>query len=162
LETGMRRGEIMKLRRPDLDMKTGRIYIPDTKIGEPRHAPVSSRLMVVLSKIPPHPDTDFFFAGKDGESYHDVRTSFENACRRAGIKHFHFHDLRHTFVTHVIDAGIDLYVIGKIVGHSNSTMTERYGHLVKGRDKEAVEKLPDWEKMKGNSAPLFSGPETRQ
>ena len=160
LETGMRRGEIMKLRCPDLDIKTGRIYIPDTKIGEPRHAPVSSRLMVVLSKIPPRPDADYFFAGKDGEPYHDVRTSFENACRRAGIKDFHFHDLRHTFVTHMIDAGIDLYVIGKIVGHSNATMTERYGHLVKGRDKEAVEKLPDWEKMKGNSAPLFSGPET--
>ena len=64
----------------------------------------------------------------------------------------HFHDLRHTFVTHMIDAGIDLYVIGKIVGHTNTTMTERYGHLVKGRDKETVEKLPDWEKMKGNSA----------
>jgi len=95
LETGMRRGEIMKLRRADLDMKTGRIYIPDTKIGEPRHAPVSSRLMVVLSRIPSHPDTGFFFAGKDGEPYHDVRTSFENACRRAGIKNCHFHDLRH-------------------------------------------------------------------
>ncbi len=46
----------------------------------------------------------------------------------------------------MIDAGIDLYIIGKIVGHTNATMTERYGHLVKGRDKEAVEKLPNWEK----------------
>jgi len=49
-------------------------------------------------------------------------------------------------ITHMIDAGIDLYVIGKIVGHTNATITERYGHLVKGRDQEAVEKLPDWEK----------------
>jgi site-specific recombinase XerD len=64
----------------------------------------------------------------------------------------HFHDLRHTFDTQMIDAGIDLYVIGKIVGHTNTTMTERYGHLVKGRDKETVEKLLDWEKMKGTSA----------
>ena len=46
----------------------------------------------------------------------------------------------------MIDAGVDLYVIGKIVGHTNATMTERYGHLVKGRDNEAVEKLPDWER----------------
>jgi integrase len=162
LETGMRRGEIMRLRCTDQDVKTGRIYIPDTKIGKPRHAPVSSRLMHVLSKIPQHPDNDYFFAGKDGNPFHDVRTSFENACRRAGINDFHFHDLRHTFVTHMIDAGIDLYVIGKIVGHTNATMTERYGHLVKGRDKEAVEKLPDWEKKKGNSAPLPPSPETRQ
>ena len=67
-----------------------------------------------------------------------------------------------TQLTDMIDAGIDLYVIGKIVGHTNATMTERYGHLVKGRDQEAVEKLPDWEKAKGKSAPLFPGPETRQ
>jgi integrase len=155
LETGMRRGEIMKLRRPYLDMKTGKIYIPDSKIGKPRHAPVSARLIHTLSKIPQHPDSDFFFAGKGGKPFHDVRTSFENACRRAGIKDFHFHDLRHTFVTHMIDAGIDLYIIGKIVGHTNATMTERYGHLAKGRDKEAVEKLPDCEKQKGNSSPLL-------
>jgi site-specific recombinase XerD len=64
----------------------------------------------------------------------------------------HFHDLRHAFDTQMIDAGIDLYDIGKIVGHTNITMTERYGHLVKGKDKEAVGKLPDWEKMKGTSA----------
>jgi integrase len=150
LETGMRRGEIMQLRRNDLDMKTGRIYIPDTIIGEPRHAPASTKLMAVLSKIPPHPETEVIFAGKDGEPFHDVRTSFENACRRAGVRDFHFHDLRHTFVTHMIDAGIELYVIGKIIGHTNATMTERYGHLVKGRDKEAVEKLPDWENKKEN------------
>jgi integrase len=152
LETGMRRGEIMRLRRADLDIKTGRIYIPDTKIGEPRHAPVSSRLMHALLKIPPHPDSDFFFAGKTGKPFHDVRTSFENGCGRAGITEFHFHDLRHTFVTHMIDAGIDLYVIGKIVGHTNATMTERYGHLLKGRDKEAVDKLPNWEGILPRSA----------
>ena len=63
----------------------------------------------------------------------------------------HFHDLCHTFITHRIDAGIDLYGIGKIVGHTNTTMTERYGQLVKGRDK-TVEKLLDWEKTKGTSA----------
>ncbi len=78
-----------------------------------------------------------------------VINSHENACRRAGIKACHFHDLRHTFVTRVIDAGIDMYVVGIIVGHSNATMTERYGHLAKGKDQEAVEKLPGWEKMRG-------------
>jgi hypothetical protein len=40
---------------------------------------------------------------------------------------------------------VSLYVVGKIVGHSNATMTERYGHLVKGRNQEVVEKLSDWE-----------------
>jgi site-specific recombinase XerD len=80
--------------------------------------------MLVPSKIPPRPINDFFFGGKDGEPFHDVRKSFENACRRAGIKDFHFHDLRHTFATNIINAGIDLYVIGKIVGYTNATMTE--------------------------------------
>jgi hypothetical protein len=55
-----------------------------------------------------------------------------------------------------------VHVIGKIVGHTNAIMTERYGHLVKGRDQEAVEKLPDWEKMKVNSSPLFPGPEKQR
>jgi integrase len=79
-----------------------------------------------------------------------VIDSHDDACRRAGIKDCHFHDVRHMFVPHMIDGGIGIYVVGIIVGHSNKTMTERYGHLVKGKDQKAVEKLPDWKKMKGN------------
>ena len=73
-----------------------------------------------------------------------------------------FHDLRHTFFTHMIDAGTDLFVIGKIIGCTNTTMTERYGHHVKGRDKEVVEKRPDWGKKNRNPTPLSPGLEMRQ
>ena len=85
LETGMRRGEILNLRWSDVDMKTHTIYLGKTKNGESRHVPISNRLFSVLSGLPRRLGSDHVFTGepkigKTGNPFHDVRTSFENAC----------------------------------------------------------------------------------
>ena len=67
--------------------------------------------------------------GKRGNSFHDVRMSFENACRRAGIEGFRFHDLRHTAASHLAMAGVPLRTVGEILGHKTAAMTERYAPL---------------------------------
>ena len=100
LETGMRRGEILNLRWSDVDMRTQTIYLGETKNGESRQVPISNRLFSVLSTLPRRLGSDHVFTGepkigKTGNPFHDVRTSFKNACRRAGIEGFRFHDLRH-------------------------------------------------------------------
>jgi integrase len=64
-----------------------------------------------------------------------------NICRRAGIKDFHFHDLRHTFASHLVMAGVDITTVSKLLGHKSLTMTLRYAHLAPSHLAEGVKKL---------------------
>ncbi len=54
--------------------------------------------------------------------------AYYNAVKRAKITDFKFHDLRHTFATRLAQAGIDLYMISKLLGHKDIKMTQRYSH----------------------------------
>jgi integrase len=74
----------------------------------------------------------------------DIRTAFKNACDRAGIKNLRFHDLRHTFATRLVLAGVDLATVSKLLGHSTITMTMRYAHPTPEALKKAVSKLDEY------------------
>ena len=161
LETGMRRGEIMNLRWSDVDMKNRVIHIGQTKNGVTRYVPLSNRLHSVLSTLPRRLGTDNVFTGElkvgkgqqigiPGKPFHDVRTSFENACSKAGIENFRFHDLRHTAASYMVMAGVPLRTVGEILGHLTAAMTERYSHLTPGHKRNAIETLPDWEAGDGD------------
>ena len=69
----------------------------------------------------------------------DIKNSFTGACKRAGIKDFHFYDLRHTFASHLVMAGIDIGTVRELSGHK--TMTLRYAHLAPSRKVKAVDML---------------------
>lgn len=64
-----------------------------------------------------------------GNRFQDVKEGFKAACRRAGIKDFHFHNLRHTFASHLVMAGVDLTTVNELLDHKTLTMTLRYAHL---------------------------------
>jgi integrase len=165
LETGMRRGEILRLTWEDVDFRNGTLYIAKTKNGDPRHVPMSGRLRATLNALPRSLLTRHVFAGsirktpaggnrkrplnqsigKVGKPFQDVDTSFENACTAAGIEGFRFHDLRHTAASHMIMRGVPFRTVGEILGHKTAAMTERYSHLTPEHKKQAVEMLPDWE-----------------
>ncbi|MEE8483247.1 MAG: tyrosine-type recombinase/integrase, partial [Nitrospinota bacterium] len=59
----------------------------------------------------------------------------------AVIKDFRFHDLRHTFASHLVMAGVDITTIKELLGHKTISMTLRYAHLAPGHKRDAVEKL---------------------
>ena len=82
----------------------------------------------------------FIYKGKPLRS---IRTAFKNACDRAGIKNLRFHDLRHTFVTRLVLAGVDLATVSKLLGHSTIQMTMRYSHPTPEALKSAVSKLDE-------------------
>ena len=75
------------------------------------------------------------------KTYQDVKRSFASACRRAGIKDFRFHDLRHTFASHLVMAGADLTTVKNPLGHKTLTMTLRYSHLAPAHKMRAVDLL---------------------
>jgi site-specific recombinase XerD len=82
-----------------------------------------------------------FYDPKTGKPYKDVKRSFKTALRRSGIKDFHFHDLRHTFASHLVMAGVDLTTVKELLGHKDIKMTLRYAHLAPAHKKKAVEIL---------------------
>ncbi|SPQ01565.1 Phage integrase family protein (fragment) [Candidatus Sulfobium mesophilum] len=82
-----------------------------------------------------------FFDSATGKPYGDVKRSFNTATRRAGIRDFHFHDLRHTFASHLVMAGVDITTVKELLGHRTLTMTLRYAHLAPSHKVKAVELL---------------------
>ena len=87
-----------------------------------------------------HLATSFVFTYQ-GKPLKSVCTAFENSCNRAGIKSLRFHDLRHTFATRLVLAGVDLATVSKLLGHSSIQMTMRYAHPTPEALKNAVSKL---------------------
>ncbi len=78
---------------------------------------------------------------EEGTRINNVQVSFTNALRRADIKDFHFHDLHHTFASHMIMRGAYLKEVQEILGHANLTMTMRYAHLSQESKKKAINLL---------------------
>ncbi len=82
-----------------------------------------------------------FYDTETGTPYRNVQRSFNSAMKRAKISDFRFHDLRHTFASQLVMAGIDLTTIRELLGHKTLTMTLRYAHLAPSHKVKAMEIL---------------------
>lgn len=149
LNSGMRKAEVLNLKWANLDLVHGFILLDKTKNGERREIPINNTLRETLEKLyqgtkerPRRLDVPHvFFEPTTGKPYQDVKRSFHTALRRAGIKDFHFHDLRHTFASHLVMAGADLPTVKELLGHKTLTMTLRYSHLAPSHKAKAVDLL---------------------
>ena len=83
----------------------------------------------------------------------NIRRALTTALKRAKIHDFHFHDLRHTFATRMVQAGIDLYKVQRLLGHKSPIMTQRYAHHYPESLRDAVEAL---DKLVTNQSQLES------
>ena len=93
------------------------------------------------SPVGPVSDLYFFVFTYKGIPVKGFRTSFENACKKAGIKNLSFHTLRHTFATRLVLSGVDIVTVSKLLGHSKIQTTMRYSHPTPKALKSAVETL---------------------
>ncbi len=142
LNTGMRKGEILSLKWDSVDLRHNRILLEKTKNGKRREIPINNTLRETLQGIPRRLDIPFVFYDPVTEKpYKDVKTSFNTALKRTGITDFHFHDLRHTFASHLVMSGVDITTVSKLLGHQTLTMTLRYSHLSSGHLDNAVSML---------------------
>lgn len=130
LKTGMRKGEILNLRWTDIDLTANRIKVGKSKSGRSRFVPIHSDVLGVLQGLPHR--GEYVFPDQNGSRmtlYGWIRTQFEGALDKAGIRDFRFHDLRHTFASELVMRGADLKSVSELLGHSTMAMTERYSHL---------------------------------
>jgi len=141
LHTGCRKGEILSLTWADVDLENRVLTIRKSKNNEIKIIPINGFLYETLVALPKNGDSQPVFTGSDGKPYVDIKRSFATALKKAGIKNFRFHDLRHTFASHLVMAGVDIRAIQELMGHKDIRMTMRYSHLSDAHLREAVKKL---------------------
>ena len=88
----------------------------------------------------------YVFAKDDGNKYGSIRTAFDAAKRRVGIKKLRIHDFKHTFASRLVMNGVDLVTVKELLGHKSITTTMRYAYPNPQHKKIAVEMLvsPDY------------------
>jgi len=141
VNTGMRRSEILNLRWADVDLSNRKITVVNTKNNESRVIPINQTLCEEFLELIKQVKGEYVFSDKDGRPYGDIKKSFVSALKEANIKDFRFHDLRHTFGSHLVMQGADLRTVQQILGHKDIKMTMRYAHLSPEYVQKAVEKL---------------------
>jgi integrase len=140
--TGMRKGEILGLRWDQLRLAEKVVLLDpkDTKTNEAREVPLDDELAEALRRFPRVLSCPYLFTVK-GKRIEDCKTAFNAACRRAGIRDFRFHDLRHCAVTNLRKAGVPQNVIMSISGHKTDSMLRRYDKVDREDRRVALEQV---------------------
>jgi integrase len=142
LSTGARRGEVLGLRWPDVDMQRCMLTFYETKNGDRRSVPLVS---FAAERMREHAKvrqigSDLVFPGNNGKPL-EIGKMFAEALDRAGIADFHFHDLRHTAASALAMNGATLAEIAEVLGHKTLQMVKRYAHLTEGRTRGVVGRM---------------------
>lgn len=148
VSTGCRSQEMLGLEWSRVDKKNRLIYLEeeDSKNGKRASVPLNKAAFeVILNRErfrDKHcPSSPWVFANKKGQRIQSIKRSFATACKRAGIRDFRPHDLRHTCAAWLVQAGVDLSRVRDLLRHKSIQMTERYAHLAPHNVREAVEVL---------------------
>lgn len=129
LTTGMRKGELDKLRWSNIDFDRGLAELSDTKNGMPRHTPIPSITLDELIKHREISNRLIFPSSVNPEKPFSYRKQWENCLRIANITSFRWHDLRHDTASTLARDGRTLKEIAEILGHKSLASTDRYAHL---------------------------------
>lgn len=146
LYTGMRRGEILKQVWEDIDFPRRLLSVSHSKTpeGEAREIPLTDRILDMFSEIRRNEGPVFTFKGKPIQ---DIKTAWRATIRRAGIRYCRFHDLRHTFATRLMEAGVQQEIRKALMGHSSGEdVHSTYVHVELPAKREAIHKLEEWVK----------------
>ncbi len=148
LGTGLRRGELFGLTWGNVDLQEARLTVTaaTAKTSKTRHVPLNTAMVRLLKEwrsnlrsidgkrlVFPSPQT--------GEKLTHIKRSWATLVKDAKLDDFRLHDCRHDFASRLVQAGVDLYQVRDLLGHSSIQLTERYAHLAPHKAREAVEVL---------------------
>jgi len=135
LDTGMRAGEVFALDWENVDIDAGQIKVMDTKSGRNRVAYMTERVKTMLQGLPER--KGLVFPSETGERIGQISATFMRAVDALGFNkeivdkrnRVTFHTMRHTFASNLVAAGVNLYEVKELMGHSTLALTERYSHV---------------------------------
>lgn len=161
LNTGMRQGEILNLTWKDVDFFRNVVVVYQGKTSQKKTIPLIPTILEILkekAKIR-YFKNNLVFPSQNGTmiTSSNLGRAFRFALKKAKIDDFRFHDLRHTFATRLVQAGVDLYIIQKLLGHRDPRMVQRYAHHSTESLRDGIEILERLkQKTSGKNVSQFS------
>ncbi len=148
LQTGVRIGELAKLRVEDANLTETSLHVPPFEDTRERMIPLNKPAVETVAKylqIRPKSPSHSLFITKTGRPLliRNIRTSIDRYFRLAGIKEAKVNDLRHTWVAHQLQSGVPLTMVSKLAGHKRISTTERYLQFIQNHSGEGKVKLEE-------------------
>lgn len=129
-QAGLRRSEAAHIKWEHVEFEFDRLYIPANKTDEFRHIPMTPVLKQALLEAKAQSKSEYVVVLPQGNrESKDFISSYYTCHTRDLPFHCFYHKLRHTFASHLVQNGADLYYVSKLMGHSSIKMTEKYAHL---------------------------------
>lgn len=145
LETGLRLSNLCNLVWPEVNMFSRMIMIDAVKMKNKDNIgiPLTDHAYDMLRELQKVQCISHYVFHDNGEKHYYVKAqrTFKKALSSAKIANFHFHDLRHTFASRLVQSGVDIYAVQKLLGHRDGRMTQRYAHISSEYLREAISKL---------------------
>lgn len=140
LLTGARLRELLEARWENVDVARRSWFIPTSKTGKSRYVPLSTPALAIIEALPrfkgcpwlvPNPDTR--------QPFVSIKHSWQHAIKEADLPGLRLHDLRHSAASNMVNSGVDLFAVGKVLGHASYQSSQRYSHLANDTLLKAVE-----------------------
>jgi integrase len=139
--SGMRRTEVLTLRWEYVDWERSCLHLPDSKTGR-KVVPLGAPALDLLSQAPRTEGNPYVCPGERvGGHVIGIDRVWRRLCKSAGLTGVRLHDLRHSYASTGAAAGFGLPIIGKVLGHSSSSTTQRYAHLADDPLRVAVDRI---------------------
>lgn len=156
LFTGARFGELVRLQVQDFNREAGTVFVAESKSGKPRHAVLTGEGVAFFLAMTQNRKGESLIFRRDAVARRsrvhlddphswqrgDHNRFMADACKNAGLEPLSFHELRHTYASSLVNAGVPLAFIAEQLGHAGTRMVEaHYGHLAPSAKAEAIRKL---------------------
>lgn len=138
LLTGMRVSELLSARWEHVDLERRTLFVPTSKTGRSRHVPLAGAAVEIVAGLQ---RGEFLFPNPRDPRRHltTVKHGWQTARDAAGLEKVRIHDLRHSAASFMVNSGVDLFAVGKVLGHTSVQSTQRYSHLANSTLLAAVE-----------------------
>lgn len=151
LLTGARVSELLQAEWKHVNLDRRAWLIPTSKTGKSRHVPLSQPAVDLIKSVPTFKDCPYLLPNPDTKlPFVTIKHSWQTARDEASLPGLRIHDLRHSAASFMINAGVDLFAVGRVLGHADHKSTMRYSHLANDTLLAAVE--AGAKKMKGSPA----------
>jgi integrase len=138
LLTGMRVSELLSARWANVDLDRRTLFVPTSKTGRSRYVPLAQAAIDVIASLP---RGTFLFPNPRDTTKHltTIKHAWHTVRDAAGLPDLRIHDLRHSAASFMVNSGVDLFAVGKVLGHANVASSARYSHLANDTLLAAVE-----------------------